>query len=190
MATPEAPEAKVQLANDEQPAVRVRAATKIIERGSDLLAVAKDRRIAIKLINWETRVFRDSEGPVTMAEIVAVDLSGPVPKPLGVVQVGWSRILRLLEIAEPGSWQVGTLTKQEGEQGAVELEPPGEELDLTAIALTLGELQLARSTTPKQLQVPTGETASGNAAGGGDFEPPEDDHIPFHHQKGHFDVAI
>jgi hypothetical protein len=132
-------------ANEEQlPRVKVEPARKVIQKPSDLFAIAEGHLIAVKALSFGTHVFDEDDGPVEIAEVAVVDLEGPEAKPLAVLEISWRRIVRQLAVADRDSWQIGTLV-EESEYHAKELDPPGEDVDLDAIAGKLGRLQLGRT---------------------------------------------
>jgi hypothetical protein len=150
----------------ELPQVKVAAARKVLQKPKDLFAVAGGHLVAIKALSFGTHVFNEDEGPVEVAQVAVVDLEGPEPKPLAVLEISWRRIVRQLAVADRDSWQIGTLI-EEPEYGGKELDPPGEDVDLDAIAAKLGQLQAAALGRSKQLEL------------GGVNAPDPDGDIPF-----------
>ncbi len=147
--------AETPAASDTPPRAKVEAARKVIQKPGDLFDMAEGHLVAMRALGFREHVFDDDDGPVTVAEVAVVDLEGDEPRPLAVLEITWKRVIRQLRIAEPGSWQIGTLT-EEPEYHAKELTPPGEDVDLDAIAEKLGRLQAASLTEPKQLQLEAG----------------------------------
>jgi hypothetical protein len=138
-------------ANEEQlPRAKVEPARKVIQKPSDLFAIAEGHLIAVKALSFGTHVFDEDDGPVEIAKVAVVDLDGPEPTPLAVLEISWRRIVRQLAVADPDSWQIGTLI-EESEYHAKELDPPDEGADLGAIAEKLGQLQTAALGRTKQL---------------------------------------
>jgi hypothetical protein len=162
---------------EERPRAKVRAAVKVLNRQRDLLEVAEGSLLAVFPLAFSRRVFKDGEEAKDVVEIVAVNLDGAQPELLGTVEVNWTRVVRALA-ADPKSWQVGTLI-EEPEYKAVELKPAGKDVDLDAIAETLGHLQVAALSPPKQLELTVGEKETAT-----EDSPPArsefvDDEIPF-----------
>jgi hypothetical protein len=62
--------------------------------------------------------------------------------------------------AEADTWQVGVLAESRDSYKAKELDPPGDDVDLEAIAVKLGRFRVASLAEPKQLELPPGETTS------------------------------
>jgi hypothetical protein len=146
-------------------AVKVAAARKVIQKPRELFAAAEGHLVAIKALSFGTHVFNEDEGPVEIAQVAVVDLEGDEPTPLAVLEITWRHIVRQLAVAERDSWQIGTLV-EEPEYQAKQLDPPGEDVDLEAIAAKLGRLQAAALGRQKQI-----------ALGGSGSDPDED--IPF-----------
>ena len=108
------------------PRAKVEAARKVIQKPGELFDVAEGHLVAMQALGFREHVFDGDDGPVTVAEVAVVDLDGDEPRPLAVLEITWKRVVRQLRIAEPGSWQIGTLV-EEPEYHAKELEPPGRE---------------------------------------------------------------
>jgi hypothetical protein len=135
-----------------EPMVKVAAARKVIQKPRELFAAADGHLLAVKALSFGTHVFNEDDGPVEVAEVAVVDLEGDEPEPLAVLQISWRRIVRQLAVADRDSWQIGTLV-EEPEYQAKELEPPGEDVDVDAIAEKLSRLQAAALRRPKQLEL-------------------------------------
>ena len=137
------------------PVAKVAPARKIISRGKDLLAATDNKLLAVRALGWRSHVFHEGEEPTRLVVLGVVDVSGKEPVQVGVVDVSWTRIVRLFEVVDPGEWQVGFLRRDEDAKDAVELVPPDDSVDLEPIARMLGPLQLAEPTP--QLVLPAGE---------------------------------
>ena len=87
---------------------------------------------------------------------------------VGVVDVSWTRVVRLFEVVDPNEWQVGYLRRDADANDAVELQPPNDDVDLERIARMLGPLQLAAPTA--QLALPAGEQLTPDEAAAVDEE--------------------
>lgn len=152
-----------------RPRAKVQAAVKTIQKASDLFAVAEGKLVAIRALRFGEHTFDEEQGPKPVAEIAAVLLetgAEPEPQPLGIVGITWTRVIRQLMAGEAETWHVGRLV--EGDYSAKELEPPGDEVDLDAIAERLGRFHVASLEKPKQLSLPAGDAADNT-----------DDDIPF-----------
>jgi hypothetical protein len=132
------------------PKVKVTPARKVIQKPRELFAAAEGHLVAIKALSFGTHVFNEDQGPVEIAEVAVVDLEGDEPTPLAVLEISWRHIVRQLAVGDRDSWQIGTLV-EEPEYQAKQLEPPGDDVDLEAIADKLGRLQAAALNRPKQL---------------------------------------
>lgn len=154
---------------EDSPLVKVAAARRVIQRPSELFDAAEGHLLAVKALAFRKHVFDEEDGPVDVAEVAVIDLDGPEPQPLGVLEITWRRIIRQLLVCDLGSWQVGRLV-EEPEYHGKELEPPDESVDLGAVAELLGRLHAAKVAQPRQLEL-----------GAGSAEPPEvlDDEPPF-----------
>jgi hypothetical protein len=74
---------------------RVQPARKLIQKQSDLLAVAKGRLVALRALGFGTKVFRRRDGEdetARLVELAAVDLERPEAELLAVLDVSWRRI--------------------------------------------------------------------------------------------------
>jgi len=147
---------------------KVQAAIRPIQRASDLFDSCEGKLVAIRALRFDEHTFDEEQGPTTVAEVAVVLLEGDEPRPIGVVGITWRRVIRQLMAAETGTWQVGRLSETADSYKAKELDPPGGDLDLDAIADRLGRFQAASLTEPKQLALSAGESGT---------EP--DDDIPF-----------
>ena len=155
-----------------QPA-KVQAARKLLLKPSDLFDAAEGSLIAMRALRFREHLFEGEDEPTTVAEVAVVDLEGPEPEPLGIVEITWKRVVRQLLGGDADSWQIGKLS-EESEYRAKYLEPPGEEDDLEAIAVGLGRLEAAALARPKQTTLAAGEAAEAD-----DFRPAGDDDIPW-----------
>jgi hypothetical protein len=77
-------------------------------------------------------------------------VDGAEAKVLGAVEITWTRVLRLLEIADADTWHVGRL----------ELEPPGEDVDLDEIAGRLEQLHFATVAPSAQVELQVAESGA------------------------------
>jgi hypothetical protein len=175
------PAVEEQAVPDEQRLPKVEPARKVLSRGRDLFAIGEGHLLAIRATRFGEHVFDEAKGPVPVAEIIAVDLTGTEPQLLGVVGITWSKVIRALMAADPQTWQVGVL--REGDNNAIELEPPAEGLDLDEVAQRLGRLRVtAVAPRPQQLALPTGEPDEPDVVEGTADEASDDDgedDIPF-----------
>jgi hypothetical protein len=153
----------------EQPRVKVAAARKVLLRGRDLFETAENNLIAIRAVSFGEKVFDEVAGPRPTAEIVAVDLNGAEAQLLGIVSVTWTRVIRLLLASDPEEWQVGVL--REGDNAAVELQPPPEGLDLGEVAERLGRMRITMARPQSaQLELPVGAVSRIEVEGEGEEE--------------------
>jgi hypothetical protein len=137
--------------NEEQlPHVKVEPARKVIQKPAELFDIAEGHLIAVKALSFGTHVFDEDEGPTEIAEVAVVDLEESEPKPLAVLEISWRRIIRQLAVGDRDSWQIGRLV-EEPEYHAKELDAPGDDVDLDAIAAKLDRLQAAALGRTKQL---------------------------------------
>ena len=145
--------------DDAKQPVKVAAARKVLLRGRDLVETAENHLVAVRAVSFGEKVFDVAAGPRPTAEIVAVDLNGTEAKLLGIVSVTWTRVIRLLLASDPEEWQVGVL--REGENAAVELQPPPKDLDLGEVAERLSRMRITL-TSPRtaQLELTVGDAAT------------------------------
>ena len=152
----------------ETPVARVAPARKIIQRAKDLLPVTEGKLLAVKALAWRSHVFHEGEPPTRLVVLGVVDVSDDEPGIVGVVDVSWTRVVRLFEVVDPNEWQVGYLRRDADANDAVELQPPNDDVDLERIARMLGPLQLAAPTA--QLALPAGEQLTPDEAAAVDEE--------------------
>jgi hypothetical protein len=165
----------------EQPRVKVAAARNVLRRGRDLFEAAENHLVAVRAVSFGEKVFDEKAGPRPTAEIVAVDLNDSEAKLLGIVSITWTRVIRLLLASDPEEWQVGVL--REGDNTAVELQPPSKDLDLGEVAERLGRMQFTMA-PPRtaQLELPVGDVGPIDVEAEGEEEEEEeelDNGIPF-----------
>jgi hypothetical protein len=147
---------------------RFRRAIRPITKPKDVLRVAEDHLVAIRLVRWTSTQFDGEEYETPVAEVAVVDLEDE-PQLLGVVAITWKRVIRLLEISPADEWQVGRL-EREPEYQAVELAPM--DFDEQRVGAVLAEVVVVQ---PEPPAVPKGALPVGEVAG----PEPDDDETPF-----------
>ena len=124
----------------EQPLkAKVAPARKLINKPRDLLSQVEGRHVAILVRGFGERTFSYQEQPTPTADVIVVDVDVDPPRLLAELTVR-RRVVAALRLAEPGTWQIGRLVREEEFQ-AVELLEPEEGFDLDPVATKLGELQ-------------------------------------------------
>jgi hypothetical protein len=149
----------------EQPLkAKVAPARKLINKPRDLLSQVEGRHVAILVRRFGEHTFQDEEQPTPTADVGVVDVEADPPRRLAELTVSWRRVVAALRLADPGTWQIGRLVREE-DYKAVELLEPKEEFDFDRVAARLAELEAAGADRLGQPALQTTLVEIDNASG-------------------------
>jgi hypothetical protein len=132
--------------------VKVAAAQRFISKPRDLLSQVEGRHVAIGVRRFGEHVYQGEEQPTPTADVVIVDVETDSPRRLAELTISWRQVVAALRFAEPGTWQIGRLVREE-EYQAVELLEPKDGFELDRVAGCLGVLEAAATDQAVQLEL-------------------------------------